>query len=170
MRLMFRQAMSLCLAWVAAGAAESGPPRSPCRAHVACVEESNAQARLAPLWLAAPEPAGPGAAGADLFRLQSSPSRHEFHPVRFRGRTGCGAPGPSSSRFLPATEHSPSAFSCVRRPGDLTDLQARRARSGRGGAGRGSSVSTRFSPSLFRARRPGQASILSVSSSLYQSQ
>lgn len=170
MSSVFCQAMSLCLALAPAGVAESGPARPAACAHEACVEESNTPARLAPLWLAAPEPAGPGAAGARLYRLQAPQAFNKFHLARFRGRAGCGAPGPSSSRFLPATERSPSAISRVRRPGDLTDLHGRRVHSGRGGAVRDTGFPMTVSPSLLRVQ-PARASVLSVvSSSLYQSQ
>jgi len=164
MNSVFCQAMSLCLALAPAGVAKSGPARRAVCAPAACADESNATARLAPLWLAAPEPAGAGAAGARLFRLQAPQALNEFHLARFRGRAGCGAPGPSSSRFLPATGRSPSAISRVRHPGDLTDLQGRRRHSGRGGAVRGAG-----SPAGPVAR-PGIRSLSVVSSSLYQSQ
>lgn len=171
MSSVFCQAMSLCLALAPAGVAESGPAHPAACAHAACVEESNTPARLAPLWLAAPEPAGPGAAGARLYRLQAPQGFNQFHLARFRGRAGCGAPGPSSSRFLPATERSPSAISRVRRPGDLTDLHGRRVHSGRGGAVRDTGFPMTVSPSLLRVRQPARASVLSVvSSSLNQSQ
>jgi len=168
MKSVFCQALSLCLAWVAASWAESGPARGGPSLQGALAAEMSARARLAPLWLAAPSSADEGAAGAGLFPLRSPIDRNRFHPVRFRGRAGCGAPGISSSRFLPATERSPSALSRAFGCGELTDLHSRGTRSGRGGAVRLLAGNLRARPRLPRAERPARASILSVSSSLYQ--
>jgi hypothetical protein len=167
MNWMVRQALSLGLAWVAAGAAESAPRRANPSAPAACAGEWNGQARLAPLWMAAPGPAGPGAPRARLLQVSPPAGGDRFHPARFRGRAGWAAPGSSSSRFLPVRARSLSAFSRVRRGEDLTDLHQRRARGGRGGAGRGAARISPFQSSLVRARGPADASILSVSSSLY---
>lgn len=168
MNWMFRQALSLGLAWAAAGAAESVPRRANPSAPAACTGEWNGQARLAPLWMAAPGPAGPGAPrAAVLFQVSSSAEGHRFHPARFRGRAGWAAPGSSSSRFVPVRARSLSAFSRVRRSEELTDLHTRRARGGRGGAGRGAPRVSPLRSSLMRACGFADASILSVSSSLY---
>lgn len=51
------------------------------------------------------------------------------HPVRIRGRIGCGVTAPSSSRLLHAPWHSPSYSPRLETAEDLTDL-----RPSRGGA------------------------------------
>lgn len=164
----FCQALSLCLAWAAVSWAESEPARGALSVQGTLAADIGGRARLAPLRLAASSPAEEGAAGAGLCRLRLSSDRNRFHPARFRGRAGCGAPGTSSSRFLPATERSPSALSGVRRRRELTDLSGRRIRSGRGGPVRLPAGNLQARPLVLRVERPAAASILSVSSSLCQ--
>jgi hypothetical protein len=169
MRTAFGQALSLCLAWVAAIPAESAPVGGNLFQPGPRAEVSHARAHLAPLWLAAPVPAGPGAAPAELYQLRLAQNSNQFHLVRFRGRIRCGAPGRSSSRFLPATERSPFANSRLRFCRELTDLRTDRWLGGRGRTVRGASGSA-ASSFCVRAVGPTRACILSVSSSLYQPQ
>lgn len=163
---MVRQALSLGLAWVAAVAAESGPHCANSSARGACDAEWSGQARLAPLWMAAPAPAGAGAPRATLIQVLPSAEGIRFRPARFRGRVGWEAPGTSSSRFQSVKARSRSELSRARQREELTDLHARRARGGRGAAGRNAFSQWYPESPGMRAARPADASVLSVSSSL----
>lgn len=169
----FCQALSLGLAWISASLAQSWPARgNPSAPPV----QASPGASLHSLWFNAAR-GGQEEFGAAyrfaFFRVGARKRDFRVHPVRFRGRTGCEAPGTSSSRYLQRPGLSPSSSRSVLAPGELTDLRDARGRERRGEARFFDSRGRRAS--LIRSRLDGRQQrppftmgVLSVSSSLFQ--
>jgi len=169
----FCQALSLGLAWISASLAQSRPARGNPSALPA---EARPEAALRSLWLNSPGGGQEDFGAANrfaFFRVGASRRVSPVHPVRFRGRTGCEAPGTSSSRYLQGPGLSPCSSLSVLASGGLTDLRDARGRKRRGEAGvpdfrarwAGLQRSRVFDG---RPRPPVRVCDLPVSSSLFQ--